>query len=106
MIKPRETFHFDPPIQIHGDWMIRLTDKQVYSSIFNITEQNNNIKLYKVPDEKAGGVSYEKVRDEVEKDFDISDITASDLQDEIIAPKIIKENREQSTKRMEDVFDI
>ena len=26
MIKPRETFHFKPPIQIQGDWMIGLTD--------------------------------------------------------------------------------
>ena len=22
MIKPRETFHFNPPIQINGNWMI------------------------------------------------------------------------------------
>ena len=32
----------------------------------------------------------------------ISDITATDLQDEIIAPIIIEENREQVTKRMKD----
>ena len=36
MIKPRETFHFNPPIQIKGDWMIRLTDLEVYNSIFKI----------------------------------------------------------------------
>ena len=26
MIKPRKTFHFKPPIQIQGDWMIGLAD--------------------------------------------------------------------------------
>ena len=102
MIKPRETFHFKPPIQIKGDWMIGLTDLEVYNSIFNITEENNKFELYKFPDKKAGGVSYTKVRDEIEKDLDIEDITAADLQDDIIAPIIIKEYNEQVTKRMND----
>ena len=39
MIKPRETFHFKPPIQIKGDWMIGVVDLEVYNSIFNITEE-------------------------------------------------------------------
>ena len=102
MIKPRETFHFKPPIQVKGDWMIGLTDLEVYNSIFNITEQSNKFQLYKFPDEKAGGVTYEKVRDEIEKDLDIEDITPTDLQDDIIAPIIIEEYKEQVTKRMKD----
>ena len=102
MAKPRETFHFKPPIQIKGDWMIGLTDLEVYNSIFNITEENNKFELYKFPDEKAGGVTYEKVRDEIEKDLDIGDITAEDLQDDIIGPIIIEEYEEQVTKRMND----
>ena len=102
MTKPRETFHFRPPIQIKGDWMIGLTDIEVYNSIFNITEENNKFELYKFPDEKAGGVTYEKVRDEIERDLDVSDITAAGLQDDIIAPIIIEEYREQVTKRMKD----
>ena len=83
--------------------MIGLTNLEVYNSIFNITEKNNKFKNYKPPDEKTAGVPYEKVRDEIEKDLDISDITATDLQDEIIAPNIFKEYREQVTKRMKDV---
>ena len=102
MIKPRKTFHFKPPIQIKGNWMIGLTDLEVYKSIFNITEENNKFELYKFPDEKAGGVTYEKVRDEIEKDLDIEDITAEDLQDETIGPIIIEEYKEQVTKRMKD----
>ena len=53
MIKPREIFHFTPPVQSKGDWMIGLTDLEVYNSIFNITEGNNKLQLYKFPDEKA-----------------------------------------------------
>ena len=82
--------------------MIGLTDLEVYESIFNITEENNKFKLYKFPDEKSGGVSYINVRDEIEKDLDIVDITAADLQDEIIAPIIIEEYKKQVTKRMKD----
>ena len=100
--KSREIFHFSPPIQIKGDWMIGLTDLEVYNSIFNITEENNKFQLYKFPDEKAGEVTYEKVRDEIEKDLDIEDITAEDLQDDIIGPIIIQEYKKQVTKRMND----
>ena len=82
--------------------MIGLTDLEVYNSIFNITEENNKFELYKFPEEKAGGISYTKVRDETEKDLDISDITASDLQDDIIGPIIIEEYKEQVKKRMKD----
>ena len=101
-IKSREIFRFSPPIQVKGDWMIGLVDLEVYNSIVNITEENNKLKLYKFPDEKPGGVLYIKVRDQIEKDLDIEDITAADLQDEIIAPIIIEGYRKQVTKRMED----
>ena len=103
MIKLKATFHFNPPIQAKGDWMIGLVDLEVYNSIFNITEENNKFKLYKFPYQKAAGVSYKKVRDEIEKDLDIEDITAADLQDEIIAPIVIEEYKKQVTKRMKDV---
>ena len=78
-IKPRDTFHLNPPVEINDDWMIGLTDLEVYNSFFNITEENNEFELYKIPDEKSGGVSYEKVTDETEKDLDNSDSTATDL---------------------------
>ena len=90
MTKPRETFHFNPPIQIKGDWVIGLTGLEVCYSIYNITEENYKFEFYKSPDAKIGGVSYEKVKDEIEKDLDVSDITTTDLQDKIIAPNIIK----------------
>ena len=101
-IKPRKIFHFTPPVQIKGDWMIGLVDIEVYNSIFNINTLNNKLKLYKFLDEKAGGVSYEKVRDEIEKDLDVTVITAADLQYDILGPIIIEEYREPVTKRKKD----
>ena len=100
--KSRETFHFRPSIQIQGSWMLGLVKLEVYNSIFNITEVNNKFKLYNFPDERAGGVTYEKVRDDIEKDLGISEITATNLQDDIIGPIIIEENRNQVTKRIKD----
>ena len=53
MIKPKETFNFNPPIQVKEDWMLGLIDLEVYNSIFNITEENNKFELCKFPDDKG-----------------------------------------------------
>ena len=45
MIKQRQTFHFNPPIQINGNWMIGSTDLEVYNSIFNITEETKKFEI-------------------------------------------------------------
>ena len=45
MIKLRETFHFNPPIQVEDDSMLALLDLEVYNCIFNITEENKKFKL-------------------------------------------------------------
>ena len=45
MNKPRETFPFNPPIQIKGDWMIGSTNLEVYNSIFDKTEENNKLQI-------------------------------------------------------------
>ena len=85
--------------------MVGLTDLGVYNSVFNITEENIKFikfELYKLPEDKIGGISYIKVRDEIERDLDISDITDVDLQDDVIAPLIFDEYEEQVAKRMED----
>ena len=80
--------------------MIGLTNLEVYISVFNITEENNKFKLYIFPYSKSGGISYEKVRDDIERDLEISDSTAADLQDGTLGPIIIEEYREQVSKRM------
>ena len=45
MIQSKQTFHFKPPIQIKGGCMIGLTSLEVYNSIFNITNENNNFEV-------------------------------------------------------------
>ena len=80
--------------------MLRLTSLEVY--IFNITKENDKFELFKFPDSKTGDLAHEKVGGEIEKDLEISDITATDLHDDTVGPIVIEEYREQVTKRMKD----
>ena len=49
LTKSNETFHFNLPIQIEGDWMNGLISSEVYNSIHNITEEKNNFEFYTGP---------------------------------------------------------
>ena len=102
LTKPKETFHFNPPIPIRNTWMLRLTSLEVYNSLFNITEENNKFELCKYPNSRSGGVSYEKVRDEIERDLNVSNIATTDIQDDIRGPSVFGEYREQLSKRMKE----
>ena len=96
MIKPREIFHFKPPIQIQGDWMIGLTNLEVYNSIFNITEENNKFEHYRDMTAKFG---FLELKDELEEILNISHITIEHLDDEILGPRIIDEYIKLSTEK-------
>ena len=85
MIKPRETFHFNPPIHAKGDWMLGLMDLEVYHSIFNITTENNKFEHYT---DTFDEFSFEELKDEVEEILNIPNITDSHLEDETLAPRI------------------
>ena len=99
--QPRETILFNPPIPNEGSWMVGLTSLELYNYLHNISGHNNKFELYIFPESKIGGILHENVRDDIEKDLDISDITPTDLQAQIIGPIIIIEYREVSN-RMED----
>ena len=88
MIKPREIFHFKPPINIQGDWMIGLTNLEVYNSIFNITEENNKFELYRDMTAKFG---FLELKDDLEEILNIPHITNEHLDDELIGPRILDE---------------
>ena len=96
MNKSRETFHFKPPIQVKGDWMIGLTDLEVYISISNITEENNKFKIYRDMTAKFG---FLELKDELEKILNISHITIEHLDDEVLGPRIIDEFIKLSTEK-------
>ena len=85
MLKSKEVFHFNPPIQTKGDWMLGLIDLEVYNSIFNITEENNKFELYT---DTFDEFSFLELKDEVEEILNIPEITDDHLEDETLAPRI------------------
>ena len=88
MTKPRETFLFTPPTEIKEDWMLGLVNLEVYTSIFNITEENNKFILYRDTSDKFG---FLELKDEIGEIFDNSHITNEHLDDEVLGPQIIGE---------------
>ena len=96
MINSRETFHFKPQIQIQGDWMIGLTNLEVYNSIFKITEENNKFELYRDTSDKFG---FLELKHELEEILNISHITNEHLNDEILGPRIIDEFIKLTTEK-------
>ena len=90
MLKPRETFHFNPPIHTKGDWMLRLIDLEVYNSIFNITKENYKLELYT---DTFDEFSFEGLKDELEEILNIPNITDNHLEDETLAPRIAETYR-------------
>ena len=97
MIKPKQTFHFKPPIQVKGDWMLGLVNLEVYNSIFNITEKNNKFELYRDMSAKFG---FSELKDELEEILNISHITDKHLDDEVLGRRIIDEYIKLSRERM------
>ena len=86
-IKQSETFHLNPPIHSKGDWMLGLTDLEVYNSVFNITKENNKFELYT---DKFDEFSFEEIKDEVEEILDVPNVTDDHLEYETIGPRIFK----------------
>ena len=80
--------------------MIGITTSEIYTSIFITTEENNKFEQNIFTFSEKGRITYRKVRDEIEKDLEFPDITATDLQDEIIGPIIFKDYRKKLSKRM------
>ena len=102
MLKPRETFHINPPIHTKGDWMLGLIDLEVYNSIFNITKENNKFELHTdIFDE----FSFEEIKDELEEILNIPNITDDHLEDETLAPRLAETYRKlRSNKSSHDGY--
>ena len=87
MLKPRETFDFKPLIRTKGDWMIGLTDLEVYKSIFTINTTNNEFELYT---DTFDEFSFEELKVDVEEIRDVPNTIDDFLEHESIGPRIIK----------------
>ena len=102
MLKSREIFHFSPPNQTKGDWMLGLIDLEVYKSIFNITKENNKFELYT---DTFDEFSFEQLKDEVGEILNIPEITDDHLEDDILAPRIAETYRKiRSDKSSHDDY--
>ena len=77
MSKPREKFHFNPPIQIKGDWMLGFISLEVYNSTFNIAEKTNQFELYTDPFDSD--FPFIELKDKVAEVLGLSDITIENL---------------------------
>ena len=44
MIKRKESFSFDLPLELPGKWMMGVTSLEVYNTVYNITEKNNKLQ--------------------------------------------------------------
>ena len=63
------------------------TSLEVYNSIFNIAQENNNFKLYTDAIDKF---SFTEIKDELEENLDVSSSSHEHIQDKIIGPRNIK----------------
>ena len=88
MTRPRELFHFTPPMEIKEDWMLGLVDLEIFNSIFNITETNKKFEIYRDTSAKFG---FFELKDELEEILNISHITKEHLDDEVLGQRIIDE---------------
>ena len=81
LTKSRETFHFNPSIEVKEDWMIGLISLEVYHSVFNITEKITNFEIYTgvLEDE----FSKTQLKDKVAEVLGLSDVSPGDLELEI-----------------------
>ena len=68
--------------------MLGLTDLEVYISIFKIIEQNNKFDLYT---DTSDEFSFEELKDELEENLKIPNITGDHLEDEITGPLVTKD---------------
>ena len=96
MNKSRETFHFSQPIQIQGNWMIGLTDLEVYNSIFNKTEENNKFEIYRDTPTKF---QFLDLKDELEEILGIPHIIREHLLVDETASRIIDEYHKLSHEK-------
>ena len=47
MNTPTKDFQFDEPLFLSGDWMMGVTNLEVYNTVYNINETNNKFEIYK-----------------------------------------------------------
>ena len=96
MVRPRETFHFTPSMEIKEDWILGLVNLEVYNSTFNITEENNKFEIYRDVPTKF---KFLDLKDELEEILGIPHITRDHLLDDETVSRIIDEYHKRSQEK-------
>ena len=100
--KPREAFHFKPPMSIKSSWMIRSKSLEVYISIIII---NHEIIKFELKTDTSDKVSFRESKGELEDILDISITTNENLQDDTIGPRTISMHKKlEIEKRRTDGY--
>ena len=102
LTKSRESFSYNPAIQIEGSWMIGLINLEVYNSIVNITDKNNKFELYSENMQNPEEITLENTKDLIEKNLDVSNINDDDLLDGEIGDIIVEEYRKIYLEKSRD----
>ena len=97
MIKPKETFHLNPPVEVKEDWMIGLVDLEIYNSNFNLAEENKKLELYTDPIDSD--FSFNELKDKVAEVLGLSAISTEDSEHELYGPIITKTKRKLITEK-------
>ena len=80
--------------------MVGLTNLEVYNSMYIITEDNIKFKVHLFPKSTNVRIAFANVRDDIGKNLEVSKITVTDVQDEILGPIFMK-NIEKSIEKNE-----
>ena len=74
MNKQKESFSFDIPLDVPEQWMMGVTSLEVYNTVYNITEKNNEFKIL-LKDEQLKSLNVDiKLVMNVEYLYKISDV--------------------------------
>ena len=69
------------------NWVIGLTSLELYTAIPNLTEENNKFEFYS---DSCDEFSFVEMKVELEETPSISDITPSQVQHEVLGPRIVQ----------------
>ena len=76
--QPKKIFSSKPSLSTEGTWIIEVTSLEVYSSNFNISEENHKSEFYT---DAFHELSFTETKDHLAETLDISKISQWKLQD-------------------------
>ena len=101
MNKQKESFSFDIPLDLPAQWMMGVTNLEVYNTVYNITEKNNKLKILLRKDQLDSlGLDTEIVKkvDYLYKTSDNKGISNIEKINKLIVDNYVKKKKRALTK--------